>query len=91
MSNFESLPDREAMSEVIMRRAREEPMQLMFIGEDDSVAVGNTVDGFRYFDNEGNLMRRTDTEPFRLAGTNMVITRGLFGVEVPEQQPDDHT
>jgi hypothetical protein len=90
MNDFEKTPNPEAVSKAIMRNAREHPMQLIYIDEGGNKAVGNSVDGFGYYDHSGHIVHPSDAEPFRLTGTNIVIRHGLFGVEVPEQLPDDN-
>jgi hypothetical protein len=80
-----SMPQYDAVSEAIMKAAREHPLLLMYTDELGRTAVGNTVDGFEYRDERGQLMSSDEAEPFRLFGTGIVIRRGLFSVETPEK------
>jgi hypothetical protein len=68
-----SMPENDAVSEAIMKTARERPMLLMYTDELGRTAVGNTVDGFEYRDEQGQLMSSDEAEPFRLFATGIVI------------------
>ncbi len=75
--------------EAIMQNARDLPIEVVFTDGQGQNAFGNSTRGYRYCDSKGNPIPREEAEPFRLAGTNIVIRNGLLGVEVPEEEQPD--
>lgn len=82
MDIFDKLSDSpeidSVVSEAIIRRAQEQPMDLVYIGAAGGLAIGNTGSGFRYLDRDGNSLPGALAEPFRLEGMDVVIRRGLL-------------
>ena len=68
----------------MMRNAREHPMIVVYTDDHGNTAYGNSVEGYRYFDNAGNPVSPNQVEPFRLAGTSFVIKHSLLGIEASE-------
>ena len=88
MNSYYKLPDGleidPAVNEAIIRNARGLPMEVIYTDDNGKMAHGNSVQGYRFFDSDGNPVSREEAEPFKITGTNFVIKQGLLIIEALE-------